>query len=91
MKIDEIEKYRTKDREPLIYLQSLLNGSSLQIGDYKYCLAETETGGCQLVMITDDNHVLGSDMTIGDFITYAIKNKENVFLAVANNVLNEGK
>ena len=91
MYLEEAHVYSTENTSPIIYLKALLQGRTVKIGDYEYCLCETQNDGCQLVMVLPDNQILGADMSISDFIMWTMKNEDETFIVEANNVLNDIK
>lgn len=77
MKYQDTVKFQTVDTTPRVYLNALLNGEVIKLGDYMYYLANTEENSCQLVMLSDiDSDIIESNMTLSQFITMSIKHKQ---------------
>jgi len=76
MKYFDTVKFQTLDTSPRVYLNALLNGEVIQLGDYMYYLAKTEENNCQLIMLKDiDSEIIESNMSLSQFITMCIKHK----------------
>lgn len=88
MNISECDVSRTNKRNAMIFLEALLMGQQVKIADTTYAMCRTVNDGYQLVMVLEDGHVLGADMSIGSFVKLAMDNDEDANLTAMNNTLN---
>jgi hypothetical protein len=99
MSPNEVNKPNQTNSKAAKVLKYLMMGMTVEMGDYKIMMAETNTGGYKPVMIAErssggvvlDEVVLGMDITLESFISLAEKmTDDELIMLAANKVLSEG-